>query len=241
MRIQWLGHASFLVETHLGKRIYVDPWIKQNPVCPITLEEVQQADIVCVTHGHDDHLGDSIEIVQKTGAVLVSHPGICLYAQKYGIGYEKESDPLHIGGTARIGEITITMVQAMHSADILGEEFIRDGTILPGSGCCGFMIREPHSPCLYFTGDTGLFGDMELLARFYAPDIAIMPIGGKYTMGIREAAFATSLIRPSVVIPEHYNTVPNQAADTDEFASLVATFAPGAQVVALQPGETYEC
>jgi len=239
IEITWLGHASFRMRTPEGRIIYVDPWIDGNPACPIGLDEIQTADIVCVTHGHDDHLGDSLEIVKRTGAILVSLPEICIYASRHGIEYDRGGGAIHIGGTARAHEVKITAVPAAHSSDILGVEFREEGRVMPGSGCCGFVIRTSNGSCVYFSGDTGVFGDMELIGRLYRPQVAVLPIGGKYTMGVGQAAFAASLIQPEVVIPGHYNAFPNQQADPEELARRVQVLSPGTEVVALQPGESY--
>lgn len=223
----WLGHASFQVITSKGSVIYLDPWINGNPVCPIKLEDIREADIVCVTHGHPDHLGDGIDIAKKTKAKFVCSPEIGKYAEMAGIPYDRENSiPLNIGGTAKIGEITVTMVPAVHSSDTWIE-----GKMYPGSGACGFIIKTEDNIRIYFAGDTGLFGDMRLIGEVYAPHIAILPVGGKYNMGIREAAIASSLISSEVVIPMHYGTYPNQMVDIDEFKRLVAIFAPKTKVL----------
>lgn len=239
IEITWLGHASFRMRTPEGRIIYLDPWIDANPACPIGLDQVRTADIVCVTHGHDDHLGDSLEIAKRTGAILVSLPEICIYASRHGIEYDRGGGAIHIGGTTRAHEVEITAVPAAHSSDILGVEFAEEERVMPGSGCCGFVIRTSNSPCVYFSGDTGVFGDMELIGRLYRPHVAVLPIGGKYTMGVREAAFAASLIRPQVVIPSHYNAFPNQQADPEELICRVEVLSPETKVVVLTPGESY--
>ena len=238
IRITWLGHASFKLEGN-GKIIYLDPWIKKNPVCPISIDDTDDADIICVTHGHDDHLGDSIEIAKRTGATLVCNPEIGIYADKKGIKYDKGSCPLNIGGGAMIKGISINMVNAVHTSDILGEEFQKEGVVMPGSGACGYIIKMSQT-VIYFAGDTGLFGDMALIGKLYAPRIAILPIGGKYNMGIFEASHAVSLINPKIVIPMHYDSFPNQKADTSKFKQMVKELSPTTEVKVLKPGEVYE-
>ncbi|MGQ9629964.1 MAG: metal-dependent hydrolase [bacterium] len=239
IKIRWLGHASFLVEGG-GKTIYIDPWIEGNPKCPMKLDEIEGADYICVTHGHDDHIGDSLEIAKRTGGILVCGPEIAIYADKRGIKYDEGSCPLNIGGTMRGEGLEITMVDAVHTSDILGEEFKRDGTVVPGSGCCGYIMKFSDGPTIYYAGDTGVFGDMAIYRHLYGPQIAILPIGGKYNMGVREAVYATFLIGPDVVIPMHYDTFPNQRADIEEFTEKVGFLSPKTKVVAIKPGETYE-
>ncbi len=165
IEITWLGHGSFRMRTPEGRIIYLDPWIEGNPACPISLDEVRAADIVCVTHGHDDHLGDSLEIVEQTEATLVSLPEICIYASRHGIEYDKGGRAIHIRGTTRVQEVEITAVSAAHSSDILGVEFAGEGRVMASSGCCGFVIRTPDGSCLYFSGDTGVFQGHGALSR----------------------------------------------------------------------------
>jgi len=229
-----LGHASFEIITGKGKIIYLDLWINGNPVCPIKLDDMSRADIVCITHGHPDHLGDGIEIAKKTKAKLVCSPEIGMYADKEGIPYDEENScPLNIGGSAKIDGVKVIMVNAVHLTDTW-----INGEMLLGSGACGYIIITEDNIRIYYAGDTGLFGDMRLIGEIYAPDIAILPIGGKYNIGVREAAFASSLLSPEIVIPTHYETYPNQMADLDEFMRLVRVLAPKAKVISLKYGET---
>lgn len=236
VKINWLGHASFQIVTSTGKIIYLDPWIEENPVCPIKLEDIKKADMVCVTHSHPDHLGNAIEIAKKTKAYLVCSPEIGMYADKEGIPYDKENScPLNIGGSAEMGGITVVMTNATHMTELWrGEE------LLPASGACGYVIATEDGTRIYYAGDTGLFGDMRLIGEVYTPHIAILPVGGKYNMTVREAAFASMLISPELVIPMHYGTYPNQMADTEEFKRLVKLLSPRAEVAVLEIGKPFE-
>jgi L-ascorbate metabolism protein UlaG (beta-lactamase superfamily) len=237
--ITWLGHGSWQMTTARGTSIYIDPWIVGNPACPIQLSDITQADIVCVTHGHDDHLGNAIEVVKMTQAVLVTLPEIAIYCEHHGIPYDDRGGCLHTGGSVRQQDVQIHAVFALHYSDILGVEFQQAKQVVPGCGCCGFVITPEEGVPVYFAGDTGIFGDMQLIGRLYQPRVAVLPIGGKYTMGVREAAYAIELIGSSVLIPGHYNTFPSQAADVTELSRLVAIRAPGTTVVPLKPGETF--
>jgi L-ascorbate metabolism protein UlaG (beta-lactamase superfamily) len=238
-QITWLGHGSWRMVTKKGTIIYLDPWIVGNPACPITLGDIDKADIVCVTHGHDDHLGNAIEIVKKTNAVLVTLPEVAIYCSQHGIPYDDRGGTLHTGGSIQQMDVRILAVFALHSSDILGVEFQRNGQVMPGSGTCGMVISPEDGQPVYFAGDTGLFGDMQLIGRLYRPEVAVLPVGGKYTMGVREAAYAMELLGSQVLIPGHYNTFPNQQADLAELVRQVAVRAPGARVVALKPGESF--
>jgi len=167
LTMTWLGHASFMLED--GVSILLDPWIEGNPACPRSLADFEKVDLICVTHGHNDHLGDALELCKRTGARLVCSPEIAYYADKRGIKYDEGSWPLNIGGTYRSEGVEIVMVDARHTSDILGEEFKEDGTIMPGSGCCGYVVRIGDGPAVYYGGDTGVFGDMVLIRELYAP------------------------------------------------------------------------
>ena len=237
--ITWLGHGSWKMVTTQGTVIYLDPWIAGNPACPIQLADITQADIVCVTHGHDDHLGNAIEIVKQTGAVLVTLPEIAIYCDRHGIPYDDRGGCLHTGGSVQQKDVQIHAVFALHYSDILGVEFQQSKQVMPGCGCCGMVITPREGVPVYFAGDTGIFGDMALIGKLYRPYVAVLPVGGKYTMGVREAAYAVELIGCPVLIPGHYNTFPNQLADMDELARQVAVRAPATRVAAIQPGESF--
>lgn len=237
VKITWIGHGSFKIETETNKIIYLDPWIEGNPVCNIKLDFIVRADIICVTHGHIDHIGDSIEIAKKTGGTLISTPEICFYAQKKGIPRDGGAlCPLNIGGSCVIKGVKVIMTNAAHTSEIM----ISESDFTAGSGACGYVIITEGGVRIYFAGDTGVFGDMKIISDLYAPHIAIMPIGGKYNMGIREAAYAAHLMKPEILIPMHYGTFPDQEADISELKKLVNTLAPFTRVMALKPGETFE-
>jgi len=238
-RITWLGHGSWRMVTPRGTLVYLDPWIVGNPACPITLDDVDAADLVCVTHGHSDHLGNAIEIVKKTGATLVTIPEVAAYCSRYGIPYDDKGGCVHTGGTIVQEDVTIHAVYALHSSDIMGQEYAERNEVMPGSGACGMILEPEDGVGVYFAGDTGVFGDMALIGRLYRPKVAVLPIGGKYTMGVREAAYATELLGCEVLIPGHYDAFPNQAADTDDLVRQVGVRCPQARVVVLKPGESY--
>ncbi len=241
--ITWLGHGSWKMTTPQGTVVYLDPWITGNPACPITVDDIDSADLVCVTHGHSDHLGNAIEIVQRTGATLVTLPDVAAYCAGHGIPYDDGGGTVHMGGSIRQKDVTIHAVFALHTSDIMGEEYATEGRLMPGSGACGMILTPDGGEPIYFAGDTGVFGDMRLIGDLYAPRVAVLPIGGKYTMGVREAAYAMELLGSDVLIPGHYNTNPAQHADVDDLAHQVAVRAPRARVEILQPGGSYavEC
>ncbi|HHX45370.1 MAG TPA: metal-dependent hydrolase [Chloroflexi bacterium] len=238
--ITWLGHGSWRMTTRQGTIIYLDPWISDNPACPITLDDIDRADLVCVTHGHSDHLGNAIEIVKATGATLVTLPEVAAYCSRHGIPYDENGGCVHTGGSIVQKDVTIHAVFALHSSDIMGIEYATDNQVMPGSGACGMILTPRDGVSVYFAGDTGVFGDMALIGRLYQPEIAVLPVGGKYTMGVREAAVAMELLGSRVLIPGHYDTFPSQTADIGELTRQVAARCPDVQVVALKPGASYD-
>jgi len=220
-KIRWLGHAGFEIELD-GKIVLVDPWLDGNPKAACKPSEIVKADIVCVTHDHGDHLGDSIEICKKTGAVFLGTYELAALAQEKGV---REAMGFNIGGTVNVKGINVTMVQAFHTC---------------GRGAPTGFIISGEGKTVYHAGDTGLFGDMKLIGEIYKPDVALLPIGDYYTMGALQASEAVRLIKPKIVVPMHYMTFPVLAQSANEFVSLVREKAPEVKVVVLSPGESFE-
>ena len=222
--IRWLGHAAFYVE--LGsKAILIDPWLTDNPSCPVRPDEIGQVDVVCVSHDHGDHLGDAFDICRRTGAKLVCVYEVGVRAQEEGVKAEQVIG-MNVGGTVELEGLKITLVPAIHSCS--------------AGVPVGFVIRG-DGKAIYHAGDTALFSDMALIGRLYGPlDLALLPVGGYYTMGPPEAAEAVALLKPKAVIPMHYATFPVLVQSADEFVRLVRERAPETKVVALRPGESYE-
>ena len=239
-KITWLGHGSWSMTTKKGTNIYIDPWISDNPACPISLDDIRQADIICVTHGHSDHLGNAIELVKKTGAVLVTIPEVSAYCSNYGIPYDDKGGCVHTGGSIVQKDVRIYAVFALHHSDIMGKEYIENNVVIPGSGTCGMVMMPEEGETVYFSGDTGLFGDMELIGRLYRPYVSVLSVGSKYTMGVREAAYAAEMLRSKYLIPGHYNTFEANRLDIDELIRQVGVRAPETEVIALKPGKTFE-
>jgi L-ascorbate metabolism protein UlaG (beta-lactamase superfamily) len=223
--LTWLGHAAFRIDTAGGKRIYVDPFLNGNPKCPDGEQEPERADIVAVTHGHGDHVGDTIAIAGKHGATIVCQVELGGWFGKQGAD-EGKIVAFNKGGTADVGGVKFTLTNAFHSSST------PDGTYAGES--CGLVIETENGTKLYFAGDTCVFGDMQLIGRIYEPDIAILPIGDFYTMGPREAAVALELIGVKRCVPSHWGTFPGLTGTPDELAKL----APDAQIERLDPGDS---
>ena len=237
--ITWIGHGSWKFITANNTVIYVDPWLEGNPSSSMRIDDAADAQIVCVTHGHDDHIGNSIEICKRTNAILVTLPDVGAYAALHGIPRDDRGGAVHVGGSIKIMDCRIRAVNALHASDVWGEEFDATGQVSVGTGCCGFVIEPEGGKSVYFAGDTGIFGDMELIRRLYHPYVSVLPIGDKYVMGINEAAYAAQMLESRYILPGHYNTFSAIRQDVDMFARLVAERAPGSEVCPLKPGESF--
>lgn len=220
-RITWFGHAAFKIEI-ANKTVLIDPWLDGNPASPIKASEIERADIVYVTHDHDDHLGDAVAICKRTGATFVSTFELGNYAGEKGV---KNVVGLNIGGYVEVKGVKLRMVQAFHTSS---------------RGAPTGVIVEGEEKAVYHAGDTGLFGDMRLFGELYKLDLALIPIGGYYTMGASEAAEAVKLLNPKVVIPMHYKTFPVLAQSAYDFVEKVREKTPNVKVVVLNSGESYK-
>jgi len=226
MKITWLGHSAFLIEGR--DKILIDPFLTGNPKAAIEADKVE-ADIICVTHGHNDHLGDAVNIAKRTGATIAAIIEMSDYLEKKKV----RTVGFNLGGTAKIRETSITMVPAMHSSSVSapGLEF---AAAIP----VGMVIES--GKVVYHSGDTSVFGDMKLIGDLYMPDVALLPIGGFYTMDPVQAALAVKLIRPKYAIPMHYDTWPVIENDPKKFEYLVKKQTKKTKVVILKPGETLD-
>jgi L-ascorbate metabolism protein UlaG (beta-lactamase superfamily) len=226
IKLTWLGHATFRIETPGGRTVFLDPWVMGNPMCPEKEKNVRQADVLLCTHGHFDHIGDAVAIARKHNPVVVGMFELCSWIEKKGA---KQISPMNKGGTQTVGDIKVTMVDAVHSCGIQD-----GGDLIYGGEACGYVIGFSNGIKIYHAGDTNVFGDMRIIHELYAPDIAMLPIGDHFTMGPREAAYACSLLRPKAAIPMHFGTFPLLTGTPESFAKLVS----GVEIVAMQPGVT---
>jgi L-ascorbate metabolism protein UlaG (beta-lactamase superfamily) len=225
--LTWLGHSAFRVDTPGGKRIYVDPFLIGNPKCPESEQEPERVDAILVTHGHGDHYGDTVALVQQFSCPAVAPVECADWLQDQGA--ETSLDP-NKGGTVEVAGVAVTLVHAQHSSST------NDGTY--AGEACGVVVTIPDGPTLYFAGDTNVFGDMALIARIYQPDVAILPIGGHYTMDPREAAYALELLGTPRCVPCHYGTFPALKGTPQELRDHVAKLGVEVEVLEPAPGET---
>jgi L-ascorbate metabolism protein UlaG (beta-lactamase superfamily) len=223
MELTWLGHATFRIDTASGKRIYIDPFLTGNPKCPENELTPERVDIIALTHAHGDHLGDTVELAKKHGCEVIATVEFADWLQ---IKHELKNvhDP-NKGGTVEIDGITFTFTNAHHSSSNNQLEYMGEA--------CGIVVGADGKR-VYFAGDTCVFGDMALIKRLYAPDVAVLPIGGHYTMGPNEAAVALELLGTNRCVPCHYGTFPALTGSPDELRVL----APSVTVEDVQPGGT---
>lgn len=238
MKIKWLGQAAFALD-YDGSLLLTDPWIRQNPVCTTPLEALLDADAILVTHGHFDHFGDALELMERSKAQFVSDPEIAWYMSRRGYVRGERLFPVAQGGAVSLRCARVSMVPAIHPSGIYGEEWQSEKRWLPNASAVGYVIEREGEPTVYHAGDTALFGDMALIARRYRPAISLLPIGGRFTMDVQDAVEAAVLLKSRCIIPMHYNTNPELMADASAFKRAVESRCEGTEVLLLAPGEEH--
>ncbi|NLK09076.1 MAG: metal-dependent hydrolase [Firmicutes bacterium] len=206
MKVTFLGHACFHLQTKQGEILF-DPYLTGNPQAAVGAEEVN-ADAILVSHGHGDHLGDAIEISKRLEIPIVAPFELALFCE----AQKATTHPMHIGGDYSFPFGWVKLTPAFH-----GSSVEHKGEIIYTGQPAGFVVKAGDKTA-YFAGDTGLFGDMQLLGDMYDIDVAMLPIGGNFVMGIDDAVRAAKMLRAQTVIPMHYNTFPLIKQDPQEFA-----------------------
>jgi L-ascorbate metabolism protein UlaG (beta-lactamase superfamily) len=220
--ITFLGHAAFKLSSAGKETLLFDPFITGNPLAPLKLDDVK-ADYILVSHGHFDHLGDAYAIAKKNNATIIATAEIAGQAGEQGLNTHAQ----HLGGRHKFPFGSVKLTLAFHGAGV------------PGGHACGFLV-DYYGLKVYFAGDTALFGDMKLIGELDPLDLALLPIGDNFTMGIDDAVVAASFLKAKTVIPYHYNTWPLIEADPQEFKQKVEA-KTGCACVVLTPGETFTC
>jgi len=224
--LTWLGHAAFRLDTASGKRIYVDPFLNGNPKCPENEKTPERVDIIAITHGHGDHVGDTVDLAKQHGATVVALVELAGWLGKQGVDEGKLQAP-NKGGTVDVDGVKFTLTNAFHSGSAPDGSYVGEPS--------GIVVKTEDDKSLYFAGDTCVFGDMQLIGRIYEPDVAILPIGDHYTMGPKEAAVAVELLGVERIVPCHWGTFGLLTGTPDELEKLTPS---GVTIEKLQPGES---
>ncbi len=227
--LTWLGHSTWLIQSPGGKQILVDPWIEGNPACPQEYkgEALDPIDVIICTHGHLDHIADLVSVAKRTGATVLGIYDLVTWARSKGVENVNGGNK---GGTLEAAGLKVTLVNALHSSSFMdGDKSIDMGDP------CGFILEFENGFKLYNTGDTDVFGDMALIAELYEPELLMLPIGGHFTMGPKQAAKAIELTGVRRVIPQHFGTFPILTGTPEALQALVGD---KVEILAVKPGET---
>ena len=228
-KLTWLGHSAFRITTPSGSVILIDPWVLSNPMTPATDKKFDRLDVMLVTHGHFDHIADAVDLGRQFKPQVVGIFETCGWLESKGV---PNTNPMNKGGTQKVGDIEITMVNAVHSCGI------QDGDqVIYGGEACGYIVRLPGGLTIYHAGDTAVFGDMKIIGELYAPQLALLPVGDRFTMGPREAALAVRLLNVRHIVPMHFGTFPVLTGRPEMLRELTSDF-PSLEIHTLKPGES---
>ncbi len=245
VQVHWLGQATFKLTSPGGKVIVIDPFILNNPKTPAEYKDLDKPGhvvLILVTHGHGDHVGDVKALAEKTRAKVYGPAG--LIATLIDLGWVSAEQGVRFGKGGRVQplgpQITITQVRAEHSSEVtITDPATKKSTTYPGGEPAGFIIELENGFKVYHMGDTGLFGDMKLIADYYKPDLVLMPIGGHFVMDPRDAAYATrEWLKPKFVIPMHYGTFPVLKGTPQEYVAALGQ--TSTKVFPINPGDKLE-
>lgn len=247
-KVTWYGHASFKIETPSGGVILIDPWLTapSNPD-KNTLANIGKVDYILLTHGHVDHVGQTVEIGKKTGAVLVAPYGL-QFNLKSVLGYPEDLATIatggNIGGTIDLPKVKakVTVVNAIHGSELtipmIPAPAPGQPSTMAGGNPVGYVLQIEGGPTIYHTGDTEVYEDMKLIAEFFKVDVMLACIGGHFTMDPARAALAVQRVKPKQVVPMHYGTFGLLKGTPDELKAELAKRKVKTDVIVIKPGET---
>jgi L-ascorbate metabolism protein UlaG (beta-lactamase superfamily) len=225
--IVWLGHSAFRLTSPAAKKIYIDPFLTGNPTTPAEWKSPEFADYILLTHGHADHVGDTLSIARDTGAIVLAQVELAHLLQKHGLP-AAQCIEFNKGGTVVCDDFRVTLVSANHSSSYAGEYAGEAG---------GLIVQFDNDITFYHMGDTNIFADLTLYKELYSPDVVAAPIGGHYTMGALEAARCIGMLRPAYALPIHYGTFPVLAGSPEDFAGAVRETSAETTVLVPNPGD----
>jgi len=232
-RLTWLGHATFQIISPQGKVILIDPWLEKNPACPPECKQLEHVDLILVTHGHTDHSGDVLRLAKQHHPTIIAMLELMEWLASKGADHTVE---LNKGGSLIFEGIKVTMTHAVHSSSVEDE-----GQIQCVGEAAGYLLELENGLKLYHAGDTDVFGDMALIRDLLAPDIALLPIGGGYTMGPQAAALATRFLGVTSVVPMHYGIFSACKGMPQELRSALDTLGlASVEVIEMIPDQTID-
>lgn len=224
----WLGHSAFKLESPTGKIIYIDPFLSGNPTTPEEFKNPTEIDYILLTHGHEDHVGDTLELAEKTGCTVVAQVELSQLLKKRGLKEDQRIE-FNKGGTVHFDDFSVTLVSANHSSSLDGEYAGEAG---------GLVLSFEDDICFYHLGDTNIFSDLELYGQMYQPHVVAVPIGDHYTMGPEEAAIACDMIDANIAVPTHYGTFPVLSGTPEDFKMFAKKYS-STEVVTPKAGEEF--
>lgn len=231
--LSYLGHSAVCITDSNNKQILIDPFLTGNPRCPTPDQEFPELSAICLTHGHSDHVGDTVRLAKHYGCKVCATFELAALLAKEGIP-EANIEFMNKGGSVDLEQGKLTLEQAFHSSSFDAS----DGNTYYAGEAASLVLSLNDGPTIFHAGDTQLFSDLELIGKRYRPDIALLPIGDRFTMGPEDAAQAAQMLGVSKTIPIHYATFDVLSGTAKQFNTALAKH--GIQALVLEPGQTLD-